>query len=171
MNMFRLTLILLGSLLLMQPVTAAQTSIDRIVAVVDESVITARELSNRIKLVKTDFRQSKRRLPSDDVLNRQVLEALINDSLLLQEASRRGIKITDGQLNQAMQRLARQNKMSLSDFRNALIDDGLDYDKYRETIRREMTVSTLGRQYSQRNATISEACPGRRLPTPSMALR
>ena len=157
MNMFRLTLILLGSLLLMQPVTAAQTSIDRIVAVVDESVITARELADRIKLVKLDFRQSNRRLPSDDVLHRQVLEALINDSLLLQEARRRGIKITDGQLNQAMQRLARQNKMSLSDFRKALLDDGLDYDKYRETVRREMTVSTLGRQYSQRNATISEA--------------
>ena len=157
MNMFRLTLILLGSLLLMQPVTAAQTSIDRIVVVVDESVITARELVDRIRLIKIDFRQSNRRLPSDDVLHRQVLEALINDSLLLQEARRRGIKITDGQLNQAMQRLARQNKMSLSDFRKALLDDGLDYDKYRETVRREMTVSTLGRQYSQRNATISEA--------------
>ena len=157
MKMFRVTLILLGSLLLMQPVTAAQTSIDHIVAVVDESVITARELADRIKLIKIDFRQSKRRLPDDDVLNRQVLEALINDSLLLQEAKRRGIKITDGQLNQAMQRLARQNKMSLSDFRQALIEDGLDYDEYRETVRREMTVSTLSRQYSQRNATISEA--------------
>ena len=157
MKMFRVTLILLGSLLLMQSVTAAQTSIDHIVAVVDESVITARELADRIKLIKIDFRQSKRRLPGADVLNRQVLEALINDSLLLQEAKRRGIKITDGQLNQAMQRLARQIKMSLSDFRQALIEDGQDYDKYRETVRREMTVSALSRLYSQRNATISEA--------------
>ena len=157
MKMFRLTLILLGCLLLIQPVAAARTSIDRIVAVVDESVITARQLTDRINLIKLDFRKSNRRLPGNDVLQRQVLEALINDSLLLQEAKRRGIKITDGQLNQAMQRLARQNKMSLSNFRKALINDGVDYDKYRETIRREMTVSTLGRQYSQRNATISEA--------------
>ena len=155
--MFRATLILLASLLLAQPVTAAQTSLDRIVAVVDESVITARELEDRIRLVKIDFRQSNRRLPGDSVLQRQVLEALINDSLLLQEANRRGIKITDGQLNQAMQRIARRNKMSLSDFRRSLIADGLNYDKYRESIRREMTVSTLGRQYSQRNASISEA--------------
>jgi peptidyl-prolyl cis-trans isomerase SurA len=86
-----------------------------------------------------------------------VLEALINDSLLLQEAKRRGIKITDSQLNQTMQRLARQNQMSLSDFRQALIADGLDYDKYRETVRHELTITTLSRQYSQRNATISEA--------------
>ena len=157
MKLFRVTLILFCSLLLTQSAAAAQTSLDSIVAIVDESVITTRELAARIKLVKMDFRQSGRRLPSDKVLLRQVLEVLINDSLLLQEAKRRGITITDGQLNQAMQRLARQNKMSLSDFRQALIEDGLDYDKYRETVRREMTVSALSRLYSQRNATISEA--------------
>jgi peptidyl-prolyl cis-trans isomerase SurA len=157
MNMFRVSLILLCALLLTQPIAAAQTSLDSIVAVVDESVITERELAERIKLVSIEFNQSNRRLPKNEVLHRQVLEVLINDSLLLQEADRRGIKITDGQLNQSMQRLARQNKMSLSDFRNALIRDGLNYDNYRETVRREMTISTLGRQYSQRNATISDA--------------
>ena len=157
MKLFRVTLILFCSLLLTQPTAAAQTSLDSIVAIVDESVITTRELAARIKLVKMDFRQSRRRLPSDEVLLRQVLEVLINDSLLLQEANRRGVKITDGQLNQAMQRLARQNKLNLSDFRKALLADGLDYDNYRETVRREMIISTLGRQFSQRNATISEA--------------
>jgi peptidyl-prolyl cis-trans isomerase SurA len=56
-----------------------------------------------------------------------------------------------------MQRVARQNKMDLSEFRDAVIADGLDYDKYRETIRRELTLTTLRRQYSQRNATISDS--------------
>ena len=157
MNMFRVSLILLCGLLLTQPIAAAQSSLDSIVAVVDESVVTERELADRIKLVTVEFNQSNRRLPKSEVLHRQVLEILINDSLLLQEANRRGIKITDGQLNQSMQRLAQQNKLSLSDFRKALIRDGLNYDNYRETVRREMTVSTLGRQYSQRNATISDA--------------
>jgi peptidyl-prolyl cis-trans isomerase SurA len=156
MKIFFVTLIILGGLLL-NPATAAQTSLDRIVAIVDESVITRRELASRIKLVKIDFQQSQRKLPQDDILQRQVLEALINDSLLLQEARRRGIKITDGQLNQTMQRMARQNQMNLSDFRNALIADGLDYDKYRETVRQELVITTLRRQYSQRNATISDA--------------
>ena len=149
MNMFRVSLILLCGLLLTQPIAAAQSSLDSIVAVVDESVVTERELADRIKLVTVEFNQSNRRLPKSEVLHRQVLEILINDSLLLQEANRRGIKITDGQLNQSMQRLARQNKLSLSDFRKALIRDGLNYDNYRETVRMEMTISTLGRQYSQ----------------------
>ncbi|MCH5374943.1 MAG: peptidylprolyl isomerase, partial [Planctomycetes bacterium] len=136
---------------------AAQTTLDRIVAIVDESVITERDLENRIELIKVDFNRSNRRLPSENVLQRQVLEALINDSVLLQEAARRGIKITEGQLNQTMLRLARQNKMSLSDFRDSLIAEGLDYDKYRETVRVELTLSSLNRQYGQRNASISEA--------------
>lgn len=157
MKLTGLTGIILGSLLILTPAAAVQTSLDTIVAIVDESVITRRELANRIKLITIDFSRSQRQLPPGDVLARQVLEALINDSLLLQEATRRGIKISDSQLNQAMQRLARQNEMTLSDFRRALIADGLDYEKYRLTLRREMMISTLQRQYSQRNATISEA--------------
>ena len=55
-----------------------------------------------------------------------------------------------------MQRSAKQNKLSLSDYRQALLAEGLDYDKYRETVRRELIISTLQRQYSQRNAIVSE---------------
>ncbi len=157
MKTFHLKFILVCTLLLMQPVVAAQSSLDSIVAIVDESVITERELTNRMSLVKNEFDKSNRRLPKTDVLERQVLEALINDSLLLQEAKRRGIKITDSQLNQSMQQIARQNQMSLSDLRKGVIADGLDYDNYRETVRRELIITTLGRQYSQRNATISDS--------------
>ena len=156
MTLLRLT-ILLCSLLATSPALAIEQSIDRIVAIVDESVITERDLFNRTELIRLDFSRSNRRLPSEAVLKRQVLEALISDSLLLQEAARRGIKITDGQLNQTMQRLAQQNQMNLSEFRDSLLAEGLDYEKYRETVRRELTLSTLGRQYGQRNATISEA--------------
>jgi peptidyl-prolyl cis-trans isomerase SurA len=157
MKMKGLTGLLVGSLLALTPAAAAQTSLDTIVAVVDESVITRRELDDRVKLIAVDLRRAQRNLPPEDVLERQVLEALINDSLLLQEANRRGIQISDSQLNQAMQRLARQNDMTLTEFRGALIADGIDYDKYRNAVSREMTISTLRRQYSQRNASISDA--------------
>jgi len=156
MKLTAIALLLLCNLL-PQPAAAAQVLLDKIVAIVDESAITERELDNRINLVKIDLNKANRQIPNEDVLRRQVLENLINDSLLLQEAARRGIKITDTQLNQAMQRIARQNSASLSEFRQRLIADGLDYDDYRETVRREMTMSTLERQYGQRNASISDA--------------
>ena len=150
-------LLLFPCLLLAQAVDAATVKLDGIVAIVDESVITERDLEDRVQLIKVDFQRSNRRMPSDSVLQRQVLEAMITDSLLLQEARRRGIKVTDGQLNQAMQRLAAQNNMNLAQLRRALIADGVDFEKYRETVRKEMILANLSRQYGQRNATISEA--------------
>jgi peptidyl-prolyl cis-trans isomerase SurA len=162
MNMPRINLpraILLLCALLPSTLPAAENAVllDSIVAIVDESVITESQLEAQINLIKVDFKRSNRRLPSEDVVRRQVLETLINDSLLLQEADRRGIKITDGQLNQTMQRLAQNNNSSLSEFRNTLLAEGIDYDKYRETVRREIIISTLSRQYGQRNATVSDA--------------
>jgi len=156
MKMLRL-LFLICCMLISQAAGATQISLDKIVAIVDESVITERDLNNRIQLIKIDFSKTGRRLPSEAVLKRQVLEALIADSLLMQEANRRGIKITDGQLNQTMQRIARQNNLSLSEFRQSLINEGVEYDEYRETLRRELTINNLSNQYGQRHATISEA--------------
>ena len=150
-------LILLCSLLLAPAILATETSLDSIIAIVDEGVITERDLGNHIKLIKLDFDRSNRRLPSESVLQRQVLESLISNSVILQEAGRRGVKITDGQLNQMMQRMAKQNKKSLSDFRDSLIAEGLDYNQFRETVRAELITTTLSRQYGERNATISEA--------------
>ena len=60
MKMLRSKLILVCTLLLLQPATAAQLTLDSIVAIVDESVITKRELTDRIKLLKIEFKQSNR---------------------------------------------------------------------------------------------------------------
>jgi len=134
----RITLIFILALLGVQPISAAQVSLDSIVAIVDEGIITRRELENQIELVRLDFKQAKRKLPDANILKKQVLEALISDSLMLQQSANRGIQITDTQLNQTMQNIAKQNNMTLSMYRQALIADGLEYEKYRETVRKEL---------------------------------
>jgi peptidyl-prolyl cis-trans isomerase SurA len=140
----------------MQQTLAAQVLIDAIVAIVDEDVISKRELEVRIDLIRTEFTKSNRSLPEPEALYRQVLEIMISDSVMLQEAKGRGVKITDGQLNQAMQKIARENKLSLVRFRQALIDNGFEYDAYRETLRKELTIDTLRRQYSTRSSSVTE---------------
>lgn len=138
---------------------AAQESaivLDSIVAIVEEDIVTSRELENRINLIRSDFKKANRQLPEESRLREQVLEVLVNSSLLLQEANRRGIRVSDSQLNQTMQNIAKQNKMRLSDYRLSLISEGLDYEKFRESVRTDIAVSTLNRQYSQRNASVSE---------------
>lgn len=135
----------------------AEEKLDSIVVIVDESVITERDLNDSITLTRINLFKANRSLPGEEILRNQVLENLINEFLLIQEAQRRGVRVTDSQLNQAMQQLAQQEKMSLSAYRNALLASGIEYDKFRETVRRQIIVQTLRRNYSQRNATVSEA--------------
>ncbi len=141
----------------MQLTLAAQVLIDAIVAIVDEDVISKREIDARVKLIRNDFTKANKTLPAAEALYRQVLEIMINDSVMLQEAKDRGIKITDGQLNQAMQRIARENKLSLAGFRQILIENGFEYGVYRETLRQELTIDTLRKQYSTRSSSVTEA--------------
>lgn len=135
----------------------SQELLDGIVVIVDESAITQRELDEEIELVKLNFTESNRIPPAYEVLRKQILEKLIGASLMLQEAKRRGITVTDSQLNQAMQQQAQRQDMTLSSFRQALISRGLSYENYRENVRRDMIILALQRSYSQRYASISDA--------------
>jgi len=155
--MIRIIIVFLILASSMQQAVGEQKLIDSIVAIVDEDVISKRELESRIELIRRDFLQSNRRLPEPETLYRQVLEIMISDSILLQEASNRGVKITDGQLNQAMQNIARDNNMSLTAFRQALINNGFEYDGYRESVRKDLTINTLRGQYTARGSTVTEA--------------
>ncbi|MGK0399343.1 MAG: peptidyl-prolyl cis-trans isomerase SurA, partial [Gammaproteobacteria bacterium] len=100
---------------------------------------------------------NNQRLPNAEVLNRQLMELMINESILIQKAKERGINITDGQLNQAMINLAKNNQKNLTEFRAFLIGQNINYVKFREKIRQEMLLGELRRQYSARTASISEA--------------
>jgi peptidyl-prolyl cis-trans isomerase SurA len=140
----------------MQQAIGEQKLIDSIVAIVNEDVISKRELELRIELIRTEFAQSNRSLPEPETLYRQALEIMVSDSILLQEANSRGVKITDGQLNQAMKNIARENSLSLAGFRQALIDNGFDYDGYRKSLRKDLMINTLRRQYAARSSTVTQ---------------
>ena len=141
----------------MQVVVAEQKLIDSIVAIVDEDVISKRELESRIEIIRAELELSNRILPEPATLYRQVLEIMITDSVLLQEANNRGVRITDGQLNQAMQNIARENKLSLAGFRQVLIKNGFEYEGYRATIRKNLTIDTLRLQHGTRSSTVTKA--------------
>jgi peptidyl-prolyl cis-trans isomerase SurA len=155
--MIRLIIVFLIAISSIQAAAGEQVLIDSIAAIVNEDVISQRELDARVEQIRNEFIQSNRRLPETETLYRQVLELMITDSILLQEAKRRGVIVTDGQLNQAMLNIARENNFSLAEFRQVLIDQGVGYDTYREVLQKDLTINSLQRQYSARSASITEA--------------
>ena len=130
--------------------------VDRIVAVVNSEVITARDLRFRLESAESQLKRQGTSLPPSDVLEKQVLERMIVDRVQLQQAKENGVRIDDQQLDQALQRIAGNNKMSLKDFRAALEQDGIVFAKFREDIRDEMTIGRLREKEVDQRLQISE---------------
>ncbi len=121
----------------------AAKSIDRIIAVVNDDVITASELDKELGAIKLQLRAQNTPLPAADTLRTQVLDRVVLKRLQLQLAGVNHVKIDDEALNRTILNIATQNKLSLSEFRNALDSDGINFEDYRENIRTEMTLAQL----------------------------
>ena len=130
---------------------------DRIIAIVDQGVITEQELIDRTQTVITQLEKQGTALPPQNVLEKQVLERLIIDSLQLQLAAQTGVKVDDTQLDKTIERIAAQNKMSVDEFKVLLEKDGIAMRKFREDIRSEITISRLREREVENKLNISEA--------------
>jgi len=131
--------------------------LDRIVAVVENDVIMESELRQRVSVLVKQFEKNPDALPPQDVLLDQVLQRLIVERLQLQLAEQRGIQVDDLSLDQAMRNLAKRNRMTLEQFREVLLKQGLDYVAYRETVKNEMLLDRLRRRTIESGIQISES--------------
>ena len=131
------------SLLMMTSVWAQP--MDRIVAVVNDEVVLESELIEMAQTISLQLRKRQVALPPRDVFISQVLERLIVKKLQIQTAIRIGIRLGDDDLNTSIQRIAKNNNMTLTQFREVLERDGYDYTAFRESIREDMIVSRLNK--------------------------
>ena len=129
---------------------------DRIVAVVGDEVITAYELRTRLATALVQLQKQGTPLPTQNVLEQQMLERVIMDRVQLQFAKETGMRIDDAQLDQAIGRIAAGNKMSPQQFRAALEKDGIEYSKFREEIRTEMIMTRLREREVDSKLVISD---------------
>lgn len=138
----RIALCLSGWLAL-APLHAATTPLDSIIAVVNDDVITATDLERELSDVRQQLRQQNTPLPPAEVLRKQVLDRMVSKRIQLQLADANHIKIDDEALNRAILNIAAQNKLTLTELREALVQEGFSYEAYRENIRGEMTLAQL----------------------------
>jgi len=118
-------------------------AVDRIVAVVNDEVITENELRNRVQQAALQLRRQNIALPPMEQLRRQVLERLIIERAQLQLARETGVRVDDATVNAAIGRIAEANNMSLPQLRDRLAADGISFARFREGIRDEITATRL----------------------------
>lgn len=130
--------------------------LDRIVAVVDNDVVTQTELDRRLRSVMRKLSAKPGLMPPAELLRRQVLERMVLERLQLQMAERRGIRIDDLTLNETMRKIARRNGLSLEEFRDRLVNSGIDYAEFREQVRNEVIIDKLHERVIDRKIRVSD---------------
>jgi peptidyl-prolyl cis-trans isomerase SurA len=124
-------------------VAAVAQTADYIVAVVNTELVTASELQQRLARIRDDAARSRTQLPPAPILRKQVLDALIDERVMVTAARETGTRIDEAELDRAVTNVATQNQMSLPQLRERLRKEGIPYNKFRDNIRDQLIVERV----------------------------
>lgn len=155
---YRIKALLLASSLIIStitPIHAKEELLDRVAAIVNGGVVLESEVNDLLINIKQQAKKNNQSLPSDKALRIQVMDKLINDALLSQMGQRMGIQISDAQLDQTLNNMAKEDKLTLAQFRQQVISEGTSYEKYRENVRTELVSGEVSRNSVRRRIFVS----------------
>jgi peptidyl-prolyl cis-trans isomerase SurA len=117
--------------------------VEQIVAVVEDDIVLASELIERMEQTTEAIKAKNAMVPPKNQLAKEILDQLIEESIQLRMGRRYGVRVSDAQLNAAINRIAAANQLTLEQFRQALLQDGKSYEDMREKIRRDMIIQRV----------------------------
>jgi len=144
------------SILLAFPLNAKIEILDRVAIIVEEGVVLESQVNYMLENIKKRYQEQGSPMPPREVLLNQVQERLIIEELQLQMARRAGIKVGDGELNQAFENIAQTNGLSLDEFIKTLELDGASYEELRSQVRKEMIIQRVQRGKVGNDVNITE---------------
>ena len=128
------------------PKKSAGVPINRIVAVINQDIVTQADLNNAMTAMKQQFRKHNIPLPSKAKLRQTVLQGLIYQKLQLQIAKQNNVVATDQQVDDAIQRIVGFNKITVAQLKQNLKQSNISYKAFRQQIRDKVTINTLQQQ-------------------------
>ena len=124
---------------------------DYIVAVVNQESVTAFEVRQRAQRLRAEAQRTGAPLPPGDQLEREVLDSLIDERAILSQAREGGIRVDDGDVDRALANIAAQNQISVVTLRDRMVAEGMDFNRFRATVREQIIVERMReREVSQR---------------------
>ncbi len=132
-------------------------TLDRVIAVVNNDAITQYDLNEQKRTALAQMQEAKVQPPVGAEFDRQVLERLITERAMLQYAKDTGVRVDDQMVERTIVRVAQDNKMSPEEFRKALEREKIPYAKYREDLRKEITIQRVREREVDSRVTVSDA--------------
>jgi peptidyl-prolyl cis-trans isomerase SurA len=117
---------------------SAARSADYIVAIVNNELVTQVEVDQRVARARLDALRSSTRLPPEAELRKQILDALIEERVIITYARDSGLKIDEPELDRAVANVAAANKLTLDRLQERLKAEGIDYARFRANLRDQM---------------------------------
>jgi peptidyl-prolyl cis-trans isomerase SurA len=121
----------------------AQPFVDRIVAVVNDDIITQSELDRETARLEARLSRSGETLPPRKVLEKQILSQMIDQKLQLQRAKALGLRVDDVSLEQTLRRIMEDSGVSTDDFIAQAQAEGYSFAEFREELRKEILLNNL----------------------------
>ena len=120
--------------------------LDRIVAVVNDDIITSTEFSRAMQVAKMQMVARQVTIPAGDVLQKKVLDQLINQKVELQLAKQNGMAVSEHEVNSAIAQIASENHVSADTLYQRVSQSGMSSQDYREQIRDQLIMRKLQQQ-------------------------
>ncbi|MDN3700333.1 peptidylprolyl isomerase SurA [Vibrio artabrorum] len=157
MTLWKRTLMTIAAACTLSTSYAAPVELDSVKVIVNEGVILQSDIDTAMKTLRANANKNGQTLPSQDVLNEQVLEKLIIDTIQTQEAERIGVRIDDARLDQAIQGIAKENNQTVDQLTASVAKEGLSYNAFREQVRKEIAASEARNALVRRRINILPA--------------
>lgn len=152
-----IAVLLLLSVLPINQLYAEKEVLDRVVAIVNDDIISLSQVEDRYQLVLRQFAANNiREIPSRKTIIDQIMELLIVESIQLQEATYRGFLVSEEEVTEIIRAMARENNLDIEQFRERLQTDGISYAEFREDVHRQSVIQKVQSAVVNRRIFITE---------------
>lgn len=140
-----------------QAQTESSGAVDTIAAIVNDEVITMRTLNLELQRVSGELSAQDVPLPDEETLARQVLQHLITERLIEQQAEELGIVVTDEDVQHAVQMIAQNNEIDEAVLKKEIQSAGLQWEDYLKSLRQDILIDQLRFRTVDEQIHISES--------------
>lgn len=127
-----------------------------IVAVVNQELVTASEVRQRVQRLRDELRRAGQPVPAEAALRDTAVQGLIDERAVLSRAREIGQRVDESELDRAVQSIATQNQVTLEQLRERLARDGVDFARFRNNVRDQMLIERVREREVQQRIRITD---------------
>ena len=140
------TLALSISVFLLSPALLQAEIIDGIIASAGNDAITLSDVEREGAVLFRDIKMNAPESQRENMLyeaRKKIVETLVEKLLLLREAERMGLEVSEGELSSAVEGVLRENKIGRKELDQALAQEGITFEKYEADLKEQILRSKM----------------------------